>query len=96
MSAVRIAVEWCFKEITQQFSSLDYTRTQKVLLSPIELSYCVAVLFHNAHICLHQPQISQFFLDYTNEQEKVQNDIDIGGLDVTLLDPPQLNEYFHN
>ena len=27
MSAVRIAVEWCFKEIMQQSSSLNYTYT---------------------------------------------------------------------
>ena len=54
MSAVRIAVKWCFKEVTQQFDGIDYKKMQKALLSPIGLSYCVAVLFHNTHVCLYQ------------------------------------------
>ena len=98
MSAVRIAVKWCFKEVTQQFGGIDYKKMQKALLSSIGLSYCVAVLFHNAHVCLHRPQISQFFLDHAEELDSIRNNINlnINELDIELTDPPQLHEYFHS
>lgn len=83
MSKVRIIVEWYFKEVLQMFSYLDFTRSQKILLSPIGIQYPVAVLLHNAHICLHRPQISQYFARPEDE--------DIPG----LFAPPSLEEYFH-
>lgn len=55
MSKVRIVVEWCFKEILQCFMFLDLAKTLQTLLSPVGLQYCVAVLLHNAHVCLHYP-----------------------------------------
>ena len=61
MSKVREAVEWSFKEVTQQFPFLDLSRNQKILKSPCALFYLVAVLLCNAHTCLHRPQIPQFF-----------------------------------
>ncbi|RPB12404.1 hypothetical protein P167DRAFT_588521 [Morchella conica CCBAS932] len=82
MSKVRIIVEWCFKEVLQMFSYLDFTRSQKIL-SPIGIQYPVAVLLHNTHICLHRPQISQYFAG--PEDEDVPE----------LFAPPSLEEYFH-
>lgn len=37
MSKVRIVVDWCFKKGLQIFTSLDFSRSQKVLLSPVDL-----------------------------------------------------------
>ena len=61
MSRVRIVVEWCFKGVLLLFSALDFTCTQRSLVSPIGLQDSVAVLLYNAHIGLHNPQISQYF-----------------------------------
>lgn len=85
MSRVRIVVEWCFKEVLQMFTFLDFKRSQKILLSPVGLQYPVAVLLHNAHVCLHRPQISQFF------EVEVGDDLEVP----ELLAPPTLEEYFH-
>jgi hypothetical protein len=54
-------VEWVFKEITQQFAYLSWKREQKVFLKALGEEYSVGVLLHNAHVCLHHPQIPQFF-----------------------------------
>jgi hypothetical protein len=54
---VRIVVEWVFKEITQQFAYLSWKREQKVFLKALGEEYLVGVLLHNAHVCLHHPQI---------------------------------------
>ncbi|KIJ24166.1 hypothetical protein M422DRAFT_195025 [Sphaerobolus stellatus SS14] len=61
MSKIREPVEWFFKEITQQFTYLDYSREQKLFLTPCGLFYLVSVLLCNAHTILHPPQISQYF-----------------------------------
>jgi hypothetical protein len=61
MSRVRESVEWLFKEVTQQFPFLDYSRNQKVLKQPCGLFYLVAVLLCNAHTIIHSPQIPQYF-----------------------------------
>ncbi|KAF7293443.1 hypothetical protein MIND_01121800 [Mycena indigotica] len=61
MSTCREPVEWSFKEVIQQFPFLDFSRNQKVLLSPCGLYYLVALLLGNAHTIVHRPQIPQFF-----------------------------------
>lgn len=61
MSRVREPVEWLFKEVTQQFTFLDFSRSQKILLSPCGLFYLVSILLCNAHTILHYPQIPQYF-----------------------------------
>lgn len=89
MSRVRIVVEWCFKEILQMFTFLDFARTQQILLSPVGLQYCVVVLLHNAHVCLHHPQIPQYIAQ--------ENNLDFPA-DVVIPElaaPPTLEEYFH-
>jgi hypothetical protein len=61
MSRCREPVEWCFKEVTQQFPFIDFARNQKVLLSPCGLYYLISMLIGNAHTILHRPQIPQYF-----------------------------------
>ncbi|KIJ42138.1 hypothetical protein M422DRAFT_171553 [Sphaerobolus stellatus SS14] len=61
MSRIREPVEWLFKEVTQQFTLLDFSRSQKILLTPCGLFYLVAILLCNAHTILHYPQIPQYF-----------------------------------
>lgn len=61
MSRVREPVEWAFKEVTQQFEFLDFSRSQKILLTPCALFYMVALLMCNCHNILHIPQIPQYF-----------------------------------
>lgn len=61
MSHVREAVEWGFKEVSQQFAFLDFKANQKILLQPCAVYYLVAILLCNAHTILHVPQIPQFF-----------------------------------
>lgn len=85
MSKVRIVVEWVFKEIVSVFPYFDWHKNQKVRLSPLGLQFRVAVLLHNAHVCLHTPQIPQYF-----QQENGQS-IPAAG----LANPPTLEEYFH-
>ncbi|KIJ30245.1 hypothetical protein M422DRAFT_268296 [Sphaerobolus stellatus SS14] len=61
MSKIMEPVEWIFKEVTQQFSFLDFSHSQKILLSPCGLFYLVSLLLCNAHTILHSPQIPQYF-----------------------------------
>lgn len=62
MSAVRIVVEWVFKDIGQQlFPFLSYVPNQRHLQQRVGLQFITATLLYNAHICLHGGQITQFF-----------------------------------
>jgi len=80
MANVQIIVEWVFKETLNLF---DFKRNQKFLLQPIGKQFQVAILLHNAHVCLHNPQIPQYF----------QNPDD---LPVEMFHPSTLEEYFHD
>jgi len=91
MSRLRIVAEWAFKEMVSMFGFLDYAKNQKLLLQPIGMQFRVAALLHNAHVCLHHPQITQYFQDW-NEQEENQAE----AIQDQLLEPPTLMEYFHN
>jgi hypothetical protein len=61
MSRIREPVEWAFKEVATQFTYLDFSRSQKILLSPCGIYYLVSLLLCNAHTILHYPQIPQYF-----------------------------------
>ncbi|KIJ34460.1 hypothetical protein M422DRAFT_182036, partial [Sphaerobolus stellatus SS14] len=61
MSKIREPVEWIFKEVAQQFTFIDFSRSQKILLSPCGLFYLVSLLLCNAHTILHYPQTPQYF-----------------------------------
>ena len=90
MSRLRIVAEWAFKEIVNIFGFLDFVKNQKHLLQPVGVQFRAAVLLHNAHVCLHKPQITQYF----NNIENV--NIVEGVMEDELLEPPSLLEYFHN
>ncbi|KIJ43670.1 hypothetical protein M422DRAFT_169591 [Sphaerobolus stellatus SS14] len=61
MSRIREPIEWLFKEVAQQFTFIDFERSQNFLLSPCGLYYLVSLLMCNAHTILHYPQIPQYF-----------------------------------
>jgi hypothetical protein len=90
MSHCREPVEWCFKEVTQQFPFLDFARNQKVLLSPCGLYYLIAILLGNAHTILHHPQIPQYFhcKPPTLAEYFTGGPIDDAELDAWCLDSP--------
>lgn len=89
MNKIRIIVEWVFKEITQQFAYFDWFKTQKLWLQPLGKEYTVAILFHNAYVCLYYPQIHQYLKIHNKNQVRVANN-------GYLFTPPTLEEYFHN
>ena len=91
MSRLRIVAEWAFKEMITTFGFLDYAKNQKHLLQPVGVQFRVAALLHNAHVCLHHPQITQYFL-IPNEHEGNEEEF----LEQDLLEPPTLMEYFHD
>jgi hypothetical protein len=107
MSQVRIVVEWVFKEMVSTFAFLDFPKNQKHLLQPIGLQFRVAALLHNAHVCLHKPQIEQFF-DFSDsisepdlnimEQELYEGEYQaaVGFENHSLLEPSTLQSYFYN
>ena len=91
MARLRIVAEWAFKEMVSMFGFLDYAKNQKLLLQPVGMQFRVAAILHNAHVCLHQPQITQYFQNLeANEENPAEMIAD------ELLQPPTLMEYFHN
>jgi len=62
MSRVRVTVEWAFKDVSSIFSALDFTRQEKIRLSPLALKYKVAVILTNCLTCIRgHNQISLYF-----------------------------------
>jgi len=91
MSRLRIVAEWAFKEMVNTFGFLDYVKNQKHLLQPVGIQFRVTALLHNAHVCLHRPQVTQYFdLEW--------EDIVEGGrlVEAELLEPLSLLQYFHD
>jgi len=93
MSRLRIVAEWAFKEMVNLFGFLDYVKNQKHLLQPVGVQFRVAALLHNAHVCLHRPQITQYF-ELLHEQDNELEGEEM--IEEQLLEPPSLLEYFHN
>lgn len=88
-------VEWCFKEVQQLFTALDFTHTQRILVSPVSLQYFVAVLLYKAHVCLNNPQIPQYFAQNNHLNLPFTLNESLEGNLPQLLTPPGLEEYFH-
>ena len=62
MSAVRISVEWGFKEITTYFAAMDFKNNiGKVLLSPVGKYYKVCAFLQNLRTMLYGNQTSNYF-----------------------------------
>jgi nuclease HARBI1 len=52
MNSIRIAVEWTYKDIKQNWTSIDYKRKLKVREAPIAINYLCGVLLWNFRVCL--------------------------------------------
>jgi hypothetical protein len=62
MSKVRVSVEWGFGIVKRLFAFIDWSKQQKLMLSPISVLFKVAVLLTNVHTCINgRNQISDFF-----------------------------------
>jgi hypothetical protein len=61
MSKVREAVEWGFKEITMQWSYLDFRSRMKIFQSPIAKYYTIAAFLCNLRNCCYGSQTSVYF-----------------------------------
>ena len=61
MSAVRVSMEWLFRNIINSFKFLDYKKNLKIGLSSIGKMYLVCALLRNAITCLYGNQTSAFF-----------------------------------
>jgi len=61
MSAVRIAVEWAFKDVKKYFTHVDSPRKLGLRRTPAGLWYHVAVILWNMCTCLYGSQSASFF-----------------------------------
>lgn len=61
MSSVRIAVEWGFGEVVQQFAFLDFYKNLKIGLQPVGTLCTVGTLLTNCRVCLgHGGKVADF------------------------------------
>ena len=61
MSAVRITVEWIFKEVKMYFPIIDTKRKMKLCEAPVGLLYLETMLMCNLRNCIYPNQISDYF-----------------------------------
>ena len=61
MSKVRESVEWLFKEITVQWSFLDFKPNMKIFKSPIGKYYIIGAFLTNLRCCCYGSQTSKYF-----------------------------------
>lgn len=54
MCGVRVAVEWNYKDLKQQWSSNDFSRQLKVRMAPIALLYKASAILLNMRTCLYK------------------------------------------
>jgi len=62
MSKVRARVEWGFGKICQNFTFIDFKKTLRILLQPIEKYFLVATILTNCHTCLYGSLISHILI----------------------------------
>lgn len=61
MSAVRIAVEWVFGDISSYFRFLDFKKNLKMGLSPVGTMYSACALLRNGLTCFYGSTTSSYF-----------------------------------
>ena len=61
MSSVRVAVEWIFGEIINDFKFLDFKKNLKIGMSSVGKMYNICALLHSAITCLYENKTSEFF-----------------------------------
>jgi hypothetical protein len=75
MSNVRVAVEWSFGSVIQNFAFSDYKKTQMSLQSDIKIHYVVSLLFINIHSCIVEtnPSVGRFGVPPPSLEEYLHN-----------------------
>lgn len=61
MKSIRIAVEWLFGDIINDFKFLDYKKNLKIGMSCVGKMYVVATLLRNGITCLYGNNTSEYF-----------------------------------
>lgn len=61
MSALRISLEWLFRDVINSFKFLDYKKNLKIGLSNVGKMYIVCPLLRNAITCLYGNTTSDYF-----------------------------------
>jgi nuclease HARBI1 len=62
MSGLRIAIEWTYGEVINQFPFVRYLKNFKLLLHPNVKHYCtVAMLLRNAQVCMRGNNTGEYF-----------------------------------
>jgi hypothetical protein len=61
MLRVQESVEWLFKEITVQWSFLDFIPSMKIFKSPIGQYYVISAFLTNLRCCCYGSQASKYF-----------------------------------
>jgi hypothetical protein len=61
MSKVQICVEWGFKEITQQWTFLDFKQKMKIFKFPVAKYYTVGAFLSNLCNCFYDNQTALYF-----------------------------------
>lgn len=61
MCSLRVAVEWGFSKIIQEFAFLDFKKNHKLLLQEVGTMYHVGTILTNCHTCLYGSQQSSYF-----------------------------------
>ena len=61
MSSVRIAVEWGFGKIKNNFAYLDFEKGMKPFLNDLQKYWPVAQILTNCHTCLYGSQTGRYF-----------------------------------
>ena len=61
MSAVRMSVEWLFRDIVNYFKILDFKKNLKLSLSAVGKMYVVCAILRNALTCMYTNSTSEYF-----------------------------------
>jgi len=61
MNSLREAVEWGFREVKQQFTSLDFKRKLKICETSVGAQYLSGALLWNMRSCFYGNQMSTYF-----------------------------------
>lgn len=61
MSKMRIAVEWEFGDLYEQFAFLSFKYNHKIFIQQVAKCYLVSTILKNCRTCLYGSQTSQYF-----------------------------------
>lgn len=61
ISAVRMSVEWLFRDIVNYFKFLDFKKNLKISLSAVGKTYVVCAILRSTLTCMHTNFTSVYF-----------------------------------